>query len=139
MDFLLPWINTKEDGNIGNNEEEDTEDFTADEHFTAKIEPEEDENDQFENIDVMDHLSAMDEEFEDNSTSQPEFVDTNQKRTISSGPDPFLIDADPLKLYFSTIYSNVKKLKPGNVLTLQKQIFDLVHDMQVKESREEEG
>lgn len=133
----MPWINISEDGNNGNNEEEDNNEDLGEE-VTAKIEPQEDGNDEFENIDVMDYLDE--EEYEDNSISQPEFVDTNQRSTsTSSGQDPFLIDADPLKLYFSTIYSNVKKLKPGNVLTLQKQIFDLVHEMQVKESREEEG
>lgn len=47
-------------------------------------------------------------------------------------------DADPLKLFFTTMYTTVREMRAKNVLVLKKQIFDLVHEMQMKEEEESE-
>lgn len=50
-----------------------------------------------------------------------------------AGCDSLAID-DPLRSFFCTIYNTVRLMKRKNALVLQKQIFDLVHEMQLKET-----
>lgn len=41
---------------------------------------------------------------------------------------------DQLSLFFSTMYSSVKCMQPRNALIVQKQIFDFVNEMQLREA-----
>lgn len=55
---------------------------------------------------------------------------TADKEIISAG--------DPLKLFFSSMYSSVKEMRAKNKLRVQKQIFEFVNEMQLKEAEEDD-
>lgn len=62
-----------------------------------------------------------------------------QEQVIPATADKEMINAgDPLKLFFSAMYSSVKEMRAKNKLRVQKQIFEFVNEMQLKEAEEDD-
>lgn len=96
-------------------------------------EEEEDSDDYRSDGDVKEEMNVFADlgdvfQSEDNSSQL-----NNAISSSSTAPTPIIQSGNALQLYFSTIYSTIKDFEPRNIAILQKQIFDLVHEMQMKE------
>lgn len=144
MDFLTPYMDTK-----SVKQEEGFDEEVVDTEVLIEEDDGEEEDDTVYASEEMDYIS-QDENITNTSTTW-EFAATNQSEYMEDSNNPLdaaphrsaaaggrgeksvISEDDPLKLFFSSMYSTVKVMQPKNVARLQKQIFDIVHEMQIKE------
>lgn len=145
LEFLLPWTylsnrpsTNGNDGLQGEEQAEEDEEVVDDDEEVAVADdakPDWDE-DMVVGDESLDALANDDTDTARTSEARAwDLPEPSMARSeeAAANASALLMAGDPLKMYFSSIYSTVKNLQPENILTLQKEIFDLVHAMQVRE------
>lgn len=133
LTFLIPYVGLEPQYYSGDDhqqgadqEEEEAEDDSSDVDIKEEINV-------FANVGEEHHSEDFEDALKDNSSQSHNAISSS-----STAPTPVIQSGDALQLYFSSIYSTIKDFEPRNILILQKQIFDLVHEMQMKEADKKE-
>lgn len=122
---LEPQYHSEDDNQQGNDQEE--ADDSSDVDFKEEINVFAGVGEELQSEDCVNPL-------EDNSSQSHNAISSSS----TAAPTPVIQSGDALQLYFSSIYSTIKDFEPRNIIILQKQIFDLVHEMQMKEEDKKE-